>query len=530
MRKIISIFFFFLLIAFQGIGQTNMTLDRDFLLPYQSAFNDKNCTQFTSVMPYDKEKTEKNLSHDSESGEEPDIHNATIYNGYQDLLFKGRDHLFSSGSFNSTITPLAGGSGGYDAYGKTATYDYSGGLHIDGKLGSKFSFQGNYLGGDIYGPSFMDSIIKRYKVVPGMGYAYGTAAKGYSYQYWDGYISYDLNSHFNFQLGQGKQFWGDGYRSLFLSDVSTAYPYFKITATIWKIQFVSMLTVMQDAETPSNWHTKYSSFHYLTWNASKRFNFSLFEAITYDGDSGKYVRGPDPAYLNPILFYQSANYNMGDPDKSNLGGAFKIKVARNEQFYGQILIDEFKLQEVIHHTGWWGNKQGAQAGFKAFDVFKIKNLSFQTEVDYVRPYTFTARDPLQDYSNFNQPLADPEGANFIESASFLTWYHKNFLIQGSVVAYHYGGDANGSDYGENIFITYNDIPKLYGNHVGQGISIYLATVGLKTDFIISPKMNLKAEIGIYEILESISGLQEYSEPYITMGVKTSLGNLYNDFR
>ena len=192
--------------------------------------------------------------------------------------------------------------------------------------------------------------------------------------------------------------------------------------------------------------------------------------------------------------------------------------------------DEFKLQNVIHHTGWWGNKQGLQFGFKAFNMFKVQNLSFQTEVDYVRPYTFTARDPLQNYSNFNQPLADPEGANFIESASFLTWFHKNFLIQGSVVAYHYGGDKGGTDYGQNIFIVYTEHEHDYGNYVGQGVSTYLATVGLKTDFIISPKMNLKAEFSANEIMESISGTKEYSEPYITLGVKTSLGNLYNDFR
>ncbi len=520
MHKKALAFFLFSAFTFYVKGQTNMTLDRDFLLPYQSAFNDKNCTQFTSIMPYDKEKTDNAIHHDSTTN-------------YTDFVFKNKDHLFSAGTSNASIFPLAGANGGYDVYGKMATYDYSGGLHIDGKWGNKFSFSANYLGGDIYGPSYLDSIIKRYKVVPGLGYAYGSAATGYSYQYWDGYLSYTLNKNFNFQLGQGKQFWGDGYRSLFLSDVSTSYPYFKITATVWRIQFVSMTTVMQDAEAASglvqDFKTKYSSFQYISWNVSKRINVSIFEAITYDGDSGRNVRGPDPAYLNPILFYQSTNYNIGDPDKSNLGAAFKIKVASNYQFYGQLLIDEFKLSNVINHTGWWANKQGVQAGFKAFNLFNVKNLSFQTEVDYVRPYTYTARDPLQNYSNFNQPLADPEGANFIESASFLTYYHKNFLIQGSVDFYHFGGDKNSSDYGQNIFIIYTDHPYDYGNYVGQGVSTYLATVGLRADFIISPKMNLKAELAAYESMEDIGG-KDNSVPYITLGVKTSLGNLYSDFR
>ncbi len=536
MRKRVSLILLFIVSVFYGIGQTNMTLDRDFLLPYQSEFNDKSNIQFTSVMPYDKEKTKPVLWHDSASGVEP-VMNTNWYTGYRDLLFRGRDKEPSSGKVNINITSLEGGSGGYDVYAKKAMYDYFGGAHLDLKWGKKLSFSANYIGGDIVAPSFMDSIIKRYKVVPGMGYAYGTAAKGYSYQYWDGYLSYNIDSHFNFQIGKGKQFWGDGYRSLFLSDVSNSYPYFKITATIWHIQYVSMFTVMQDAEAPSglvrDFHTKYGSFHYLTWNASPRCNFSLFEAITYDGDSGQYRRGPDPGYLNPIIFYQPVNYNIGDPDKSHLGAAFKIKVAKKEQFYGQILIDEFKLQYVFQRhgvpDGWWGNKQGLQVGFKAFDLFGVKNLAFQTEINYVRPFTYTARDPLQNFSNFNQPLADPEGANFIESASFLTYYHKNFLLQGSIVAYKYGGDSGSSDWGQNIFIIYTQHQKEFYNHVGQGISIYLATIGLKADYIISPKMNLKAEFAAYECIDKVAGTT-ISEPYVTLGIKTSLGNLYNDFR
>jgi len=513
-------FGFSLLVFHSAFAQTNMTLDRDFLLPYEAGLNSVKSTAFTSIMPYDKEKTDKILQGDS-------------LPEFRDMIIKGKPGLPAKGKFSNNISVLGDGNAGFDALGKKPFFDYYGGVHLDGTIGNKFSYSGNYLGGDIYGPSFMDSFIKQSKVVPGMGFAYGSASKGYSYQYWDFCLSYMLNNIFNFQLGKGKTFWGDGYRSLFLSDVSTSYPYFKITATVWHIQFVSMITAMEDAENPSgltrDFHTKYSSFHYISWNVSKRINVSLFEAITYDGDSGNYVRGFDPEYLNPILFYQPVNYNIGDPDKSNLGIGYKIKVAQKEQFYGQIIIDEFKLHNVIHHTGWWGNKQGVQLGFKAFDLFKVKNLSLQTEVNYIRPYTYTARDPLQNYSNFNQPLADPEGANFIESCSFLTYFHKNLIVQGSAIVYHYGADKGSLDYGQDIFINYNEHVTEYGNYVGQGVSTYLGIAGIKADYIISPKMNLKAEVGMYERFEKATGSESISEPYISVGVKTSLGNLYNDF-
>ena len=40
-------------------------------------------------------------------------------------------------------------------------------------------------------------------------------------------VSYTPNKVLNIQFGHGKNFIGDGYRSLFLSDVSSPYPFLK---------------------------------------------------------------------------------------------------------------------------------------------------------------------------------------------------------------------------------------------------------------------------------------------------------------
>jgi len=377
--------------------------------------------------------------------------------------------------------------------------------------------------------------------VPGMGYAYGNLQKGYSYQYWDGFVSYYLNNIFNFQVGKGKQFWGDGYRSLILSDVSNSYPYLKITTTLWHIQYTNLYTVMQDIEPNStaskNFPIKYGTFHFLTWNVSKRINLSLFEAVIGAGDHGNYSRGFDPNYLNPVIFYRPIEFSIGSPDNELVGGTFKIKIAKNNVFYGQVLLDEFVLHNVIAHNGWWGNKQGIQAGVKLFNLFGTKGLSFQTEVDYVRPYTYSEGAPQDNYSNAGQPLGDPMGANFVESVSFLTWFHKNLIIQGNLEVYHFGLDPAGIDpatktaydYGQNIFISYDDRVSEYCNYVAQGTSSYLAIIGLRGAYIISPKMGLKAELGMTERLEKEGIGKTTSSPYIYFGIKTSLGNLYNDF-
>jgi hypothetical protein len=499
-------------------------LDRDFTLPFQQPLNNKDCKVYTTT----------DIGH-------------TLYNdtlSYHDYIFKNKSDMFLGKSFRGNIYPLFGGdygsggeygTGGVNSSGNV--HDYFGGLHTDGIIGKKFSYSANVISGELNGPAYLDSIIKYDRVVPGMGYAYGNAKTGYSYQYWDANLSYTLNDIFNFQVGKGKQFWGDGYRSLILSDASNSYPYFKITANVWHIQYTNLYTIMQDVEPTSirtkNFPIKYGAFHFLTWNASRRFNFSLFEAVIWSGNQGNSVRSFDPNYLNPVIFYRPIEFSLGSSDNELVGGTFKIKASKNGQFYGQVLIDDFEIKNTLKHNGYWTNKQGLQFGFKEFNLFNGKNVTFQTEINYVRPYTYSHSNVQENYSNYGQPLGDPMGANFIESNSFLSWYTHNLIIEGSLTIYHVGFDpTNGTpgqtDYGQNIFIDYDYHVNDYGNYVGQGVSTYFGIVGLRVAYIISSKMHLKAEMGADERFEK-SGPNNLSSPYVHIGLKTSLGNLYNDF-
>ena len=499
-------------------------LDRDFLLPYQQPLNNKNCPTFTTInygADYDKCIPKS----DSLS--------------YHDYIFRNNDDMMHIQSFKGNVYPLFGGDMGDDSYASKKVFDYFGGLHTDGIIGNKFSYSANYINGYLNGPSYLDSIIKKDRVVPGLGYAYphSTPVTGYSYQYWDGYISYYLNNIFNFQIGKEKQFWGDGYRSLLISDVSNSYPYFKITTNVWHIEYTNLYAMMDDIEptaTGTNFPLKYIAAHFLSWNVSKILNFSLFEVVVWHGNEGdSSYRSFEPSYLNPIIFYRPVEFSLGSPDNELVGGTFKLKATKNTQFYGQVIIDDFTLRNTLANNGFWANKQGLQFGFKEFNLFHAKNVSFQTEIDYVRPYTYSESTPNDNYSNYGQPIADPMGANFIESASFLTWFYKNLIIEGSLDVYHVGLDPVNPyfDYGQNIFVSYDYIntqDNVFGNYAGQGISTYLGIAGLRFAYIISPKMHMKTELGITDRYEK-QGATATSSPYIYFGIKTSLGNLYNDF-
>ena len=403
-------------------------------------------------------------------------------------------------------------------------------------IGTKFSMNLKALAGQSTYPDYMQSIIQASNVVPGIGYAYRANKDSlnpkYAYQYYSGYLSYSPNKIFNFQVGKDKQFFGDGYRSLFLSDVAAPYPFLKITTRIWHLTYINLYTMMKDATNPSglkkDWLNKYATFHYLGWNATRRIQIGLFESITWQGSDSNRYRGYDVNYLNPILFFRPAEYSLGSSDNAFAGFSFKIKLFKKQQLYGQLLLDEFLLKEIKAQNGWWANKYGLQGGFKSFDLFRIKRLNFQTEVNYVRPYTYSHGSVQQNFGHMNQPLAHPLGANFIESATFLNYRHKRFFIEAKCVYTIYGADSLGTDYGKNIFISYNKRPADYGNTTTQGIKTNLINASLRVAYMLDTKMNLKIELGVAERIEQTS-VKTSQMPLVFLGIRTDLSTLYSDF-
>ena len=58
-----------------------------------------------------------------------------------------------------------------------------------------------------------------------------------------GVISYKLNKYILLSVGNEKNTFGDGYRSLWLSDFAPAYPFMKLESTFWKVKYVNLYSV-----------------------------------------------------------------------------------------------------------------------------------------------------------------------------------------------------------------------------------------------------------------------------------------------
>ena len=332
--------------------------------------------------------------------------------------------------FAAQFLPQLDAVAGYDGLTGKPVTEAIGGIYSRLDINDDFSADVTFLGGQVSYPNFVDTVVSEYKVIPGLGLAYGSNNK-YSFTNFTGHVSYSPIRILNLQLGKDKIFVGDGYRSLLLSDVANSYPYFKTTVNVWKFQYSVWYSWMRDIyhteNARSGFRNKFSTAHYLSMNLSPDFNLSFFETEVWQGTDTNRTRGFDPNYLNPVIFFRPIEYSLGSGDNALMGLNASYKFWKCK-LYGQVVIDEFNFAIMQRFNKWWANKQGFQLGLKLIDIGGVRNLSLQAEYNWVRPFTYSHGSPQQNYAHFNQALAHPFGANFAEGLAMITYKIGQFQL------------------------------------------------------------------------------------------------------
>jgi len=411
------------------------------------------------------------------------------------------------------------------------------GFTLRGNFGKKFSFYSDFYENQALFPGYINDISNSLAIVPGMGRSKPFKDAGAIDWAWaNAYVVYQPIEQISLEFGQGRNFFGDGYRSLLLSDAAFNYPYFKISTEIWKIRYTNLFAEFQDI-TPSmagdnlNWK-KYGAFHYLDISIVPGLNLGLFEGVIFSGrDSTGLNRGFEVSYLNPVIFYRPIEYGLGSYDKVMIGANLRWRITPSHQLYGQVLIDEFNLSAVLGNPqpGWRANKQGFQVGYKYFDVFGLEGLHFQTEFNYVPPYTYAHWRVNQGYGHYNQPLAHPLGANFAEILGFLN-YRRNRITAQARYSFAVSGQdrGDGISWGGNVFAMDTNHPYEYQNVVGQGNRTTIAVLEASTAYIINPRYGLRFETGL-RVRQAANESGVNTHTWFWIGLRTNLPNRYFDW-
>jgi len=432
---------------------------------------------------------------------------------------------------------------------KRRTWMNSRGFQVGLNVGNKFTFNTSAFESQAVFPKYLDDYIVANKVIPGQGNTKFQSKNKMDWMYATASMTYDAHKYVQATLAYDKNFIGDGYRSMLLSDFSSNYAHLKLTGTIGNVQYTSIWAYMNDPTHPRQDLTsvypmegqvnkrlgdgkKWGAFQYLDWNVTNKLSVGFFQSVVWaaQDDAGK--RGFDFSYLSPIIFIRPVeNNNRTSPDKMFLGLTSKYKLPYNLTAYGQFLLGEFTAKEFFAGNGYAHNKWGAQLGVRGYHMFGVKNLNFLAEYNTARPYTYAHFKSYSNYSNNAEPLAHPKGANFREIIGLVNyaWDRWDFSLQGMFT--QNGLDLpDGSNMGGNIFQSYNTIPNIYGNHIAQGIKNNIYYADAKAAYVLNPKYNLRLELGYTQRYAKA----QYETPVVnksgvvSFGLRSSFRAIYND--
>jgi hypothetical protein len=427
------------------------------------------------------------------------------------------------------------------------TYQNTRALQIQGGLGKELVFTSTIYESQGRFPDYFNNYAESIKpdggdpaIIPGIGIAKRFEADAYDFPSADANLTYTPNKHINLQLGYGRNFIGDGYRSLLTGDGASPYPYFKINTTFWKIKYTNtymwLKDVRPDVTEERTYATKYMANHYLSYNISNRLNIGLFESVVWSNTNG---RGFDANFINPIIFYRTVEFtSSARSGNAALGLTAKYKWNNRVNLYGQFMLDEFSLDEIKAQDQSWKNKYGYQLGIKYFNAFNVENLLLQFEYNHVRPYVYSHSDPLTNYAHNNQSMGHPWGANFREAIA-IAHYHQGRYFADVQLTYGLRGldfdtPEDSFNYGGNIYKDYDEgRPFDTGVKIGQGNKTDIFIADIQGGYLVNPTTNLKLFASLiyrnFNPTVETATVFDQETTWFSIGLRADLFNFYYDY-
>lgn len=396
-----------------------------------------------------------------------------------------------------------------DLQHKTYQWVNTRGIMLYGAIDDKISFSSSFYETQADYTTIIQNYYQRFNVLPGQQRVkpYQTSAYDWGSAY--GSITIKPFKHLHFQMGTDKNFIGDGYRSMLLSDYAPQYLYVKATGKIGKFYYQNILASLLNPNYNDvlninpNWTVnslyprKTMSIIYLGYNLTPNLQIGLFESVIFE--AGKHSW--DLNAINPIPLVRSIQFASDSIRYTLTGLNICAKLPMNISIYGQYALDNQRYSVF-------------QVGSKTYNLANIKNWFTQIEYNWSQQGAYMSQDASQHYGHYNQPLAHPAGNGFSEILfrSIYSYKRLNISTQASKIWYR---DANY----QNIFLL-SDVSALPEN--GYQV-LYLK---FEPAFVLNKSYNLM-------IFSSVNFYKTYGVDQefllINAGIRTSLRNIYHDF-
>ena len=465
---------------------------------------------------------------------------------YQDFINQvGEDYSIS-------VNPIVNFQLGQDNQSEWGgTYLNIRGAHAKGRIGKNVSFRTTLIEAQGRFAAYQRRVFTgehtayRRQRILGLSPGKGFGDFGHDFRMATGEVSYTPSKFFNFSAGHGNHFYGEGYRSMFLSDHTMPYGFFRIETTFWRVKYINLYSLYNNADPafagPSGIRPiKYTSSHYLSWNVTKRWNVNLFETILWSAEAGQ-QSGFDLNFLNPIIMYRPLEgmrgYNGGNV---LIGAGSSYRIFKGLKVYGQLAVDDFQLEATRQFSeGHYLNFFAWQLGVKYPNAFGVEGLYILAEHNAARPFMYAHRGTPTSYTHHGLPLAHPWGASFRE-----TLLHANYQHKGMVFNLLYSFGPRSVDLGRNFpnngadpLRSYQDLTletDPLGYFIGSNGGYFLHIVQARAGYIVNAATGMRLEAGVTIRRETNITLPEANYTPLPanayfIGLNIPFGNMYTDF-
>lgn len=354
------------------------------------------------------------------------------------LLRKLRnEHLFQIRSkdfaLNGDAAANLEGSLQLDAAGRRM-YTNTRGFNFTGSLGKRVFLNTSFYETQSIFPVYMDSVVSKRGFdnsadpergsIPGFGRwkPFNTSSSyDYDYQLATGTFGIKLKENSFLQFGHDKQFVGYGYRSIFLADASSPYPFLRGQYSFWdnKITYTTTYAVLQSLERVPE---QQGNREHMFYRAGARFSYlhfqpnHIFGIGFFDGNTWNWKNNGSAAswqYYSPVFAFADTNIRVRIS-----GFNFFVRPLGFLNIYGQLATTAtngagassqigIKLLEPIAGLFFTAEYNRVATGFYEKNTSSTESLISSAE-------PFETQQALDYYQHNDQMLGHPMGVGVNE--------------------------------------------------------------------------------------------------------------------
>jgi len=304
-------------------------------------------------------------------------------------------------------------------------YNNGRGAIVQGKIGNGLEFQTIFLETQSVLPYYQSLWADSTGVIPGMGRHKEFKKYGYDYGISTSSLFIGSKSWWNFGLMYGKQFFGNGYRSLVLSDASMNMPLIQLGIQNQHFQYKTTAGIGQEQSRiplgstgESLFKRKIIAWNYLSYIPTEKLELAIMETVVSARWTPQGIVAPAVHNYIPIFGLRGWMAQKDTNATVLYGGNIKWNANRNTTFYGQY--------------GWifkGMGKSALQLGALFTDI-GMKNLDLRVEYNQVGAYFYSQNINLLSLTQQSQPLGHATGSALTEWMIRGHFRWKRFLMQG----------------------------------------------------------------------------------------------------